>query len=507
MENISSAAEAESLHQHWDFVNLILIVLGAMSFYALGRKRARRQHVSVKAHERKNLGCSFLQGRRVDLSPAENAMISNSVRFPGQMRILSNVELVGPAITKGFVQSKLAILQKRHPVLQCTVEKHSGGHANSYQLVQDGSAKVNIKEIWTTHDGTDKPWQEIWKVEGRNALKVGEMVLRVVIIRYTNEPKRTNLLIMVEHGFSDGLCVSQFVHELLLLMSGDSKLIDAYSFDPLPWNAPLEEMCTTGNRNWLFQILSWMAQSTCSVVSDVIPHKVSPKVVPKDVVKGPELLQTYKDFTPEESARLLQACRENGTSVTAAVAIAMLDAMADVSNTLENTISPRNFVTQIAADLRRHYSQPIDKEHLFYHAACTAPMKLYTMGNLSSSEMWEEARVGRKHVIESSKRGDAKGAAQLLGSILGFEEYIPPCTATLTSWGKLPIQATYGPWTLGAHRPCVNTCNSKLVMVICTTVQNKTNLAFVANSNVSNDKVLELVKMRTYEKLLTMMKK
>jgi hypothetical protein len=163
-------------------------------------------------------GTRVRDGDRLQLSPAEAAMLRISCTMRGSMRVTAAVVLEG-AVCEESLRGAVASLAASQPLLRCVMVQ--SGPEVLLQVVDTTVLPVRMHPVWDdAHrpDAIEAAWLRVWEACIEKApLELGAPLCRVdaVVGR-----QQWALLVTVEHAVCDGVSIAQLCHRLLLRLAG-----------------------------------------------------------------------------------------------------------------------------------------------------------------------------------------------------------------------------------------------------------------------------------------------
>ena len=196
-------------------------------------------------------------------------------------------------------------------------------------------------------------------------------------------------------------------------------------------------------------------------------------------------------LSSEESAKLLNVCRSQRTTVTGALGAALMDA------TSACLPGKKPAVLATAVDLRKLYNPPMPPSLMGYHISASRMFACPYVEDRNISQLWEIARELRANIVEDLETRVPITVAGLINT----QYHNPPAlehgiSTTISNWGVLPFQKKYGRWTLVEAEP---TCNLNYISqpaVLVTTVNGCITLTLLAPIPILNAADLEALTSR-----------
>ncbi len=104
---------------------------------------------------------------------AENALIKTSLQHQGYMRVGEVLQLQGPHISLGMLESAVACLQRRHPFLRSRLQINPA-KPDSYLMEEDNTLRLNIQEIARKREDHLNFWCQEWREREKQPAVIGQ---------------------------------------------------------------------------------------------------------------------------------------------------------------------------------------------------------------------------------------------------------------------------------------------------------------------------------------------
>jgi hypothetical protein len=206
----------------------------------------------------------------------------------------------------------------------------------------------------------------------------------------------------------------------------------------------------------------------------------------------------YLEIGKDESQALLERCREHGTTLTGALGSAILQATADTIGELavetrvaEDASSAYNVSLSCGADTRKLYTPKLASDVLSYHVSGVPTFAIALTPHHSPPEaLWKLAQDYRQTITDCLKVEYPLAIAGYIGKIwansldAAASVEAKPMTLSLTNWGALALQESYGELRLLNLFPAVNLSHSAFPCVIAQSTAGSLTITVLTHSNI-----------------------
>jgi hypothetical protein len=341
-------------------------------------------------------------GRRIQLSPAEEAMVSASIELHGAMRITVVMMLSGPRIERKILREALNRLSKAHPFLRSKVVKVAKG---ATIMEVDDTLEIPIAEEDIPGETLEEAWRQVWSKHEKvvsslfapidpfhcvsfpqESLQLHSCLASVDVVTTDQAASvdseghqpTTALMLSCEHAISDGVSLSVLSDELLTNI-GDAATGKAWEAVKQYWCPSLETACATkgilGPLRWLYRFVSFLTLPYPTGAA-VFPL-TDPTALPQATAATCSTRKQYADLSMAATAKLLLACHARHTTVTGAISAATCCALGRVLS--GNPRVPYDPSVPICltyfADMRHHFVPPIPLNCLCLNVSLMPPFK------------------------------------------------------------------------------------------------------------------------------------
>lgn len=315
------------------------------------------------------------------LGPSETVLWALDAACPANAVVIARLK--GP-LNQGALESALARLQKKHPLLQMKV-------VHDTQKGKPGFSSENVPPIplrWL--NGSPDGIHEIAETEFRTPVRpsCGPLIRCTAI---SHDSTTTSLVLTVNHAILDGLS-SYYLMEDICLFLGDPDMPE-----PTPLLMPLEnylpDQCRglRGTVRYIFFCLRLL----WSFLRHGKPVRLNGKRTPPPENRIPRFVSRH--IEPELFLRLSQAAKRNGTTIHGALSAALLVSIRSALDIAGSRTLCMASLTNIRKDLNIAVDRSIG---LFVSSLPTLhPAQ-------SNEEFWTLARQVRKKIKKGRDRLD-----------------------------------------------------------------------------------------------------
>ncbi|XP_028412120.1 uncharacterized protein LOC114534847 [Dendronephthya gigantea] len=343
------------------------------------------------------------------LGVSEECMDILSTEKPGASNICLAISIKSEeCLVRQHVCDALILLAKRQPMLRAVITTVTSG--DKYFEIKDINEVITMLDI-TTSDVKASDWQDVWfeytARQSGNGLLWRVVILKEEFIFDTREYMNT-LMFNFEHSCTDGVSsikfCKQFLHNMNELANGtsgvDQEISRSKSLELLP---EVHEIVTRG-RIWhalynllltyccLRPILRFCMKKILPQIMEKKPNNPYHEQFPPDQksinTRAPCRLNV-KVFSEKETSDIIQTCRANNCTVTAAVITAAHLAFCKLLDSEKSKDSKIDYL--FAIDGQRFCDPKPNKDYLghFVYIQQNCHMK-YTAGDCS--DFWKLAK-------------------------------------------------------------------------------------------------------------------
>ncbi|MGB3642378.1 MAG: condensation domain-containing protein [Rivularia sp. (in: cyanobacteria)] len=358
------------------------------------------------------------------------------------MEILNNLAATYNVVTIGrikgilnqkFLRQALDVIQSRHPSLSSRIIAKS----NSFWL-EGGADKIPLLVVKKQQI---QQWEEVVIQELNQKINSDRNLLRVTLIEFEEEENICYLIATIHHAIADASSCIQLHSEILTNCQKIAEGNGETSVKQLPQlpstntliPKSIKDFARIGNIFFLLRIKL-----------QLIRYKPTTLNFEKSVpLESRSCGMVHRKLDSQLTARLLDVCRQQKTTIQAALAAAMLFAVAEKTNLSQRKNTYLSF--QSAVNLRPRLKPKISNEHLSLVASF-----INTFHNVSLREnktFWDLARDIKQKLETDLASGDAFRFIFASKTLLKFMLKNPdksPISASLTNIGRVNIPHNYG---------------------------------------------------------------
>ncbi len=356
------------------------------------------------------------------------------------MEILNNLAATYNVVTIGriqgilnqkFLRQTLDVIQSRHPLLSSRIIAKS----NSYWF-EAGADKIPLLVVKKQQI---QEWEEVVIQELNQKINSDRNLLRVTLIHFEEEENICYLITTIHHAIADASSSIQLHYEILTNYQKIAEGKAEFNVTPLPRLAAantlirksIKDFARIGNILFLLRIklqLMWYRPTTLNFEKSIPTESRSSGIV-------------HRKLDSELTARLLDVCRQQKTTIQGALGAAMLLAVAEKTNLFQGKNHYLSF--QSAVNLRPRLKPKISNEHLTLMASF-----INTFHNLrENNTFWDLARDIKQKLEKGLASADAFKFMLASKTLLQFmlkNPYKSPLSASLTNIGRINIPHNYG---------------------------------------------------------------
>ena len=352
-------------------------------------------------------------------------------RCANSLHVVTIGRVIGP-LTAEILRPALDLLQKRHPRLNSRII----GSLNNMRF-EDGAIKIPLRVV----EKFDSPqWQEVVLEELNQKIESQLGLMRAVLVHFERENNVSYLIVTLHHAISDGLSSIQLYSEILTYcqkIASSEPIGEVISLPPLRSVERLLPKSLQGFRGLMDGFYSllrlkflhdWHRPETLGFEKYVSIES-----------RRSNMIHRYLD--EELTERVVNYCRQEKTTVQAALGAAMMWAVAKqitAGKRVDVRLSCQSFVS-----LRQHLQPMIGNENLGMLASFIISFHTLKI----SMSFWDLARDIRQQ-LETDLEGTAIFSLMLiLRNIFEFLLAHPseiPSSVALSNIGRVNISQVYG---------------------------------------------------------------
>ncbi len=356
-------------------------------------------------------------------------------RCANSLHVVTTSRIAGQ-LTAEILRPALNLLQKRHPRLSSRIV----GSLNSLRF-EDGAVSIPLRVVKKNYSFQ---WQEVVLEELNQKIASYQGLARAVLVRFECENNLNYLIITLHHAISDGLSSVQLHSEILTYcqkIACSEPISKVVSLPPIP---PIQQLLPKPLQGWqglisgVFSLLQLKFQQVW-----YRPETLGfEKYVPIDSRRSSMI---HRQLGEKITERLVNCCRQEKTTVQAALCTAMMLVVAKKitdEKKLNVRLSCQSFVS-----LRQRLQPIIGNENLGMLASSI--ISYHTIGENSS--FWNLARDVKQQIEASLECNDIFSIMLILRKIVEFSLAHPkeiPVSVALSNIGRVNIPQVYGSFKL-----------------------------------------------------------
>ncbi len=344
------------------------------------------------------------------------------------------------------LEQALIEVQQQHPMLRVGI---APDESEQPWFVED-AAHIPLRVVERQEE---QHWQQEVERELFHPFNWAQApLLRVVLLQSTDSSKRVSeIIVTCHHSIGDGLSSAYLLRDILQALSSPAE-----QRSPLSEHPPFEDLIPQ-------KVSTPQSVETAANESEDTPP--APLLSTEAALSqpfAPQLLSWSLSF--EETASIIAHCRQEQTTVHAAICAAFLLAIANEGETRSPQTYPLKCLSSI--NLRKYLSPPIQEEFGFYAWA-----EMTSHPSISDLGLWEIARSLKEQLNQKMSINKIFGDIparqalmstspsssmmwqlyaeqyryELLVSNLGYLNFFP-------QFGQLQLEAIYGPATMSTFR-------------------------------------------------------
>ncbi|RUR83073.1 hypothetical protein PCC6912_24470 [Chlorogloeopsis fritschii PCC 6912] len=330
-----------------------------------------------------------------------------------------------------ILRQALEVLQSHHPRLNCRIV----GKLSSLHF-ETGVINIPLRVV---EKYEPQQWQEVALEELNQKIESHTSLMRVVLVQVKNQSNINYLITTIHHAIADGLSCIQ-LHSELLRYCEKIASFEQIEVATLPALPPIGNLLPASMQGWRGAVNIFL--TVCRQLLKKIWYR--PKNLKFEQVVPIEASRTglvHRTLSVEQTKQLVNACRQNQTTVYAALCAAMLFAAArKITGGKKANLGVSCWST---INIRNHLQPEISNEHL--SVLVSGDISCHTLR--INTSFWDLAR-DRRQQMEATIAGDRIFCLPLITKILiEFLLAFPHQTVStvgVTNIGVVNIPSNYG---------------------------------------------------------------
>ncbi|BAY83659.1 hypothetical protein NIES267_31500 [Calothrix parasitica NIES-267] len=360
------------------------------------------------------------------------------------MEILNNLAASFHIVTisriKGIIDEELLrqaidIIQVHHPLLNARIVAKSNSFWFEAGAEQIPLSVMNKQQI--------EQWKEVVIEELNQKIASDKNLLRVLLIKFDGEENICYLITTIHHAIADASSCIQLHSQILTNCQNIIKGKAQTNINPLPQLPIIDKLIPksiqafTGKINNIFYLLYLKLQ--------LLKYKPITVDFEKSVpLESRSCGMVHKKLDSELTKRLLEVCRQQKTTVQAALGAAMLFAVANKTN---NQTKNNNFSFRSSVNLRSRLQPQISSDNLGAIASAVLSFHNFQVND----KFWDLARDIKLKLEKGLANEEAFRQIFTFKSIMKSflkNPYKSAVSAALTNIGRIKIPHNYGQYEL-----------------------------------------------------------
>ncbi|MEM6755370.1 MAG: alcohol acetyltransferase, partial [Cyanobacteria bacterium P01_C01_bin.38] len=339
-------------------------------------------------------------------------------------------------ISKELLRQALDNSQSRHPLLNARIVVKS----NSFWL-EDKADKIPLSVVKKQQL---QQWKEVVIEELNQKINSDQNLLRVTLINFEESENICYLITTIHHAIADASSCIELHSEILTNCQNISEVKLETNVEQLTQLPSIYKLIPksisgfTGNIGNIYYLLRLKFQ--------LLRYKPATLNFEKSVPSESRSCGiVYKKLDSELTARLVNVCREQKTTLQAALGAAMLFAVAKKTNDYQRKNNYFSFRSSV--NLRTRLQPQLDNENLGAIASAVLSFHNFQMND----SFWDLARDIKVKLEENLAKGEAFRQILMFKSIMTFflkNPYQSAVSAALTNIGRVNIPYSYGKFEL-----------------------------------------------------------
>ena len=339
-------------------------------------------------------------------------------------------------LKKELLRQALDITQTRHPFLNARIVEKS----NSFWF-ESGADKIPLSVV---NKQQIKQWEEVVVEELNQKINSDRNLLRVTLINFEEEPNICYLITTIHHAIADASSCIQLHSEILTNCqniaegNGETNLNQLTQLASIQKLIPKSLQGFTGEIGNIFYLLNLKIQLLRYQPITLNFEKSIP-------LESRSCGMVYRNLNSELTTRLVNVCRQQKTTVQAALSAAMLFAVAKKTKLSAKNNNNYSFLSSVS--LRKRLQPQISNEHLGAVASA-----IPSFHNLQENDnLWDLARDIKQKLEKVLASNDVFRQMLMFKMITApflTNPYQSSVSAGLTNIGRINIPHNYGEFEL-----------------------------------------------------------
>ena len=338
------------------------------------------------------------------------------------------------AMSEDLLRQAIDMIQSRHPLLNARIIAKS----NSFWF-ESGAEKIPLSVV---NKQQLQQWKEVVIEELNKKIYSDKNLLRVLLIKFDREANICYLITTIHHAIADASSCIQLHSEILTncqnIIGKTQTNINQLPQLPVIYKLiPKSIQAFTGKISNIFYLVRFKLQ-----LSRYKPITVDfEKSVP---LESRSCGMVHRKLESKLVKRLVEVCRQQKTTVQAALGAAMLFAVAEKTN---NQTKNNYFSFRSSVNLRQRLQPQISSDNLGAIASAVLSFHNFQVND----NFWDLARDIKLKLEKGLANGEAFRQIFTFKSIMKFflkNPYQSAVSAALTNIGRIKVPHNYGQFEL-----------------------------------------------------------
>lgn len=335
-----------------------------------------------------------------------------------------------------LLRQALDIIQNRHPLLNARIIAKS----NSFWF-ESGADKISLSVV---DKQCIQQWQEVVIEELNKKINSDKNLLRVTLIKFEDKQNNCYLITTIHHSIADASSCIQLHAEILTncqnIVEGktETKVNQLSQLPSIYRLIPKSFQGFSGTINNILYLLNLKLKLSLYQPITIGFEKSVP-------IESRSCGMVHKKLDSELTQRLVEVCRQNKTTVQAALGAAMLFAVAQKDNISQT--KNKYFSFRSSVNLRARLQPRISNEHFGAMASAVVSFHNFQL----KENFWYLAQDIKQKLDNGLARGDAFRQMLMFKTIANSflkKPYQSVVSAALTNIGRINIPHNYGQFEL-----------------------------------------------------------
>lgn len=362
------------------------------------------------------------------LDSMEAGLARASMSMAGCGRLGALIRVEGPEIDQESLVAAVATLRQRHALLRRTLKRTRLGLALA---PCDVASFVSV-----TVSDADDGWREAWREIEALPLLEGSPLVSVYVLKQASDPRRADLLLVIEHIISDGASLVSLAKEILEIIApsvrsevGPTNCVERFP----PTVVTMAKARLGGAAREVAGV--WKALTRLAAWDFENPHvRLRRKAGTR--IAACHTHVTYRDLDPDFYESLFVHARREKASVPTITIAALALALAEREYRNGYARAEYNVLPHVTVDLRSRYTDRLAHGDLGVHVSTIDPLISISAARIDepgSALLFDLARTLRADMQELMRAGVDR---HFLGTLVAGAGILLPRLAPEQSFGS-----------------------------------------------------------------------